>query len=98
MKFRIIVHCKNLNVPEEESGKNIIGFFATRYGKGQSIEEAFEKVKINLENEDDFKKLTQITKQRSQLEPILEMEEFKEVPFYSELFSKCKGFTLYPAE
>ncbi|MBU4263369.1 MAG: hypothetical protein KKC76_16045 [Proteobacteria bacterium] len=97
-KFRIIVHCTNLNVPEEESGKIIIGFYATRYGRGQSIEEAFEKVKRNLENEDDFKKSSKITKQRSQLQPILEIEEFEVVPFYSDLFFKGKGYTFYPAE
>lgn len=97
-RFKIIIHCFNLEVPDEDSGKKIIGFYTTRYCCEETAEKAFEEVKRKLKKEYNFKKLRNITKENKQEEPDFEIDEIEKVPFYSGLFAKNKGYTLYPAE
>lgn len=97
-RFKITLHCFNLDVPDEDSGKKIIGFYTTRYSYGESKEKAFEEVIRKLKTENVFKQLQILTKENKQTEPIFEIEEIEKVPFYSGLFFKGSGYTLYPDE
>jgi hypothetical protein len=97
-RYKIIIHCFNLDVPDEESNKKIIGFFTTRYAEGATKEEAFKKVIKTIQKEENFKSLEQITKEFSQLTPSFEIEEIEKVSFYSGIINRNTGYTFYPAE
>jgi hypothetical protein len=97
-RFKIVIHCTKLAVPEAQSGKNIIGFFTTRYGQGGSEKEAFQKAINRLQKEKKFKALQRITKESAQVEPSFQIEEIEKVPFYSGLFTKKTGYVLYPED
>lgn len=97
-KYKIIIHCFNLEVPDKDSGKKIIGFYTTRYGSGEDEEKAFEEVKKKLKAEDNFKKLQKATKENKQEEPDFEIEEIEKVPFYSGLLTRNTGYMLYSDE
>jgi hypothetical protein len=95
-KYQILIHCKGLSVPSEESDEVIGGFYTTRYGTGSNEKEAFENIINELIQEEGCKKVFSITKDTKGNEPIFEMEKYEIVPFYKGKFKKTMSYTFYP--
>jgi hypothetical protein len=97
-KFKIIVHCRGLNIPDDNEEYIIGGFYTTRYGSGSNEQEAFEKVIKGITKEKEYQILEKITKSREGAEITFEIEESVIVPFHAGLFGQLKGYTFYPIE
>ncbi len=97
-KFKIIVHCQGLNIPDENGEYIIGGFYTTRYGSGSNEQEAFKNVIKEIKEEKEYKRLENIIKSKEGVGVTFEIEDSAMVPFYAGLFSQFKGYTFYPIE
>ncbi len=97
-KFKIIIHCKQLNVPLENGTQIIGGFYTVRFASGLNEQDALKNAVRKLEKEETFKQMKSISKSRDSSEPIFEIDYFETVPFYAGFFNSKKGYTFYPVD
>lgn len=95
-RYKILIHCEGLKVPDIESGVLIGGFYTTRYGSGINLEEAFKNIVTKIRQENDYKMLVKATEQESGNGPNFIIEEYEEVSLLKGRIKYLKGYAFYP--
>ena len=98
-KYKVLFHASGLSVPADSyNNKGIVGFYTTRYVNAKNERTAKESALSRLSMESEVKRLVEITRNNTEVAPIIQVEEIMRVPFYAGMLSNISGFTFYASE